>query len=174
MKTLLYRTLLFISLVPGNLFFSGCGDTNGDGTTSLPEITALIIHNRSQFEIEHLFVYNPSVTYQESTNLIASNLEVNELIFHELQGGEYLVTVTRRQNATGDLLAYTMTEPILLNRPKVVEYYDTEFRVYDLKLTIPTEAIELDDNSSTLTSKRLNATLGTTIYCMESPVDKAH
>lgn len=148
MKKFNLHILIAAGLMSIPLFFSACAEEADNGSVSLP-ITGLIIHNRSQFEIEHLFVYDPALTYQGSGNLIDSNLEVNEMVLHELRGGEYLVTVTRRQNATGDLLAYTISTPILLDKPKVIEYYDTEFRVYDLKLTIPTlGVISVDDNTT--------------------------
>lgn len=151
MKTILFRTITLINLVTGGFFFGGCGGEDAGSGGSLP-ITGLIIHNRSQFEIEHLFVYEPTLSYMESENLLDSNLKAGEMIFHRLPEGEYLVTVSRRPNATADLLAYTTTEPILLNRPKVVEYYDTEFRVYDLKLTV--SAAPVDENETATAVQR--------------------
>lgn len=171
MKTLWIRTLLIVNLVSSvGIFFNGCSVSDSSGASSSPTvITGVLIHNRSQFEIEHLFIYPPTRTYQESENLITSNLELNELIYHQLPAGEYLVTVTRRQNATGDLLAYTMTEPVFLDKPMVIEYYDTEFRVYDLKLTIPTETVGIDDNDTKpTTQKQLLLSSGISISAYES------
>jgi hypothetical protein len=148
MKTILFRTIALISLVTGGFFFGGCSGGEGDTESgeSLP-ITGLIIHNRSQFELEHLFVYTPTLTYEVSENLLDSNLKTGEMIFHRLPEGAYLVTVSRRPNATADLLAYTASEPILLDRPKVVEYYDTEFRVYDLKLTVSADPVNTNETA---------------------------
>lgn len=139
MKTIRRYLMLLTLLSAGGFFLGGCGsgDTGDTASEAKPPLTGLIVHNRSQFEIEHLFVYDPTTTYLQSESLIDANLDVGEMILHRLEAGQYLVTVSRRQNIDGDLLAYTTTEPVVLDSPKVLEYYDTEFRVYELRLTIP-------------------------------------
>ena len=153
MKQYILHILIAGGMIFGSLFFSACAEEADDGSVTLP-VTGLIIHNRSQFELEHLFIYKATQTYQESENLLESNLQPEEMIFHRLEEGSYLVTVSRRPNATADLLAYTIIDPVTIDRPKVIEYYDTEFRVYDLKLTVPTLTYETENNESSVTVQR--------------------
>ena len=155
MKTLHQHIIRLIAPFLTLLLLGGCGGEDCSSSSSAYYAdTYLIIQNRSQFPIEHLFVYEMTSTYQESVNLIETELGVNEMIFHRLPEGEYYVTVSRRPNATGDLLAYTTDKAILLDRPKVVEYYDTEYRIYDLKLTVPTESSLTENNETDLTIQR--------------------
>jgi hypothetical protein len=133
------------------LLFLGCGSDESKSTSKLaetfnPDYTGFIVHNRSQFELEHVYIYPANQLFQESINLIPEPLEVGELLLHKEFPGQYFVTVTRRVNETSELLAFTTTDSISLSVPIVVEYYDSEFRIYNIKVSTPTQVIAVESN----------------------------
>mgnify|MGYP005640783067 CR=1 FL=1 len=130
--------------------FTGCNDGSGVASNdiSVEEFNGIIIHNRSQFELEHVYIYTTDKGYSESESLIEAPLAVGELLLHQAKANNYFITVTRKANQDSELSAYTTTQSVELKTPMVIEYYDSEFRAYNIKLSTTTQNFVSDKSDS--------------------------
>lgn len=110
------------------LLFAGLCCCSADKIVNVPTSYDLVISNKSQFELHHIYVYAPGKHYKEGESLIDAPLAVDGSITLNKEKGSYKVTVTRLKNKDGPLLAYTTPEPIDLASDSLLEYFDEQFR----------------------------------------------
>ena len=91
----------------------------------------LQVSNQSQFELQHLFFHEDPLDYKsQESQLTEPPLGIDQALNFSLPGKATLyVTVTRVKHEGGPLRAYTTTQPLVMDESKVLEYFDTEFRV---------------------------------------------
>ncbi len=107
---------------------SGCSDLSDDDEPD-NEPFEFQISNKSQYTLDHVYLHSPDRNYKETEPLIDNWLEIDDHISINLTEGDYLVTVIRKKNATGPLLAYTTEAPMYLCEPIKLDYFDDYFRL---------------------------------------------
>lgn len=130
-----------------------CGGREGKGGDAepgeAPSIRVTIL-NQSQFELHHIFFHDPDRNYKETNSLIKSNLGKEQSFSHLLDRGTYRVTVTRLKNKDGPLWAFTTQNPIQLTRPVLLEFFDSHFRLSDMK-DVENASIPAESNAGDMT-----------------------
>lgn len=111
--------------------FAGCSaNAENDSDNSGAEASAfeLRILNRSQFALEHVFVYRSDTSYQQAESWLSHPLGVEQAISRNIKPGRYRVTVTHVEHAGGKLLAYTSGPELQLEQATLLEFLDSIFR----------------------------------------------
>jgi hypothetical protein len=99
-------TTILLSIMVAGSSSLGCGQFPDE----LPEVTQLIVWNRSEFELLELYV-TPDTRYLGATNLLEQPLPDEDDITVAFSQSEY-VTVVRRRVEAGERIALTTAEPV--------------------------------------------------------------
>ena len=111
---------------------SGCSDQADSDSGGTGVTYTLYISNKSQFEIQEVYVYEEHLTYYDAsvTSMISAPLAIDDDIEAYVEGGKhYYVTVIRPPNQYSDPLAYTTAYPISLTQDSTLIYFDSQYRL---------------------------------------------